>query len=188
VPLEEAVRTLLGAGEADQAVTAVIRELGSEVKGYLCALHGEDDGQDVYATWEEGVWKALPSFRFEGSLRSWAFSIAWTASARLYRDGWRRRRVRLATSAASLLPASGASRRSSRLEEAWLEELRQELDPADHTLLILKLDRGLSYDEISQVLSRGGRRFTPAALRKRYERLKANLAAEAKRRGFIEPP
>jgi RNA polymerase sigma-70 factor, ECF subfamily len=187
VSLEESVRALLEAGRADEAVTAVIREMGASIRGYLYALHGDDDGADVHATWEEAVWKGLAGFRFEGSLRSWVYSVAWVASARFYRDGWRRRRVRLATSAASHLAAPPKSGSTLRHEEAKLDELRRELAPADHTLLILRLDRELTYEEIGRVLSQGSRRVTPVALRKRYERLKANLAAEARRRGFIEP-
>jgi len=67
-----------------------------------------------------------------------------------------------------------------------LDELRQKLDPADRTLLLLRLDQDLSYEEIGRVLSQGGRRVTPGALRKRYERLKVSLAAEARRRGLIQ--
>ena len=178
------VRELVAAGEVDAAATACIEEVGSSVLGYLCALHDDDDAWDVFSLWEQDVWKGLPGFRFECSLRAWAFRLAWHASARFRRDPWRARGQRLGTSAASRLAASMRGTMSHPRDER-LERLRRRLDEEELTLLVLRLDREMSWEEISAVLSEGGGAVSPETLRKRFERLKDKLAARAREEGLL---
>jgi DNA-directed RNA polymerase specialized sigma24 family protein len=69
----------------------------------------------------------------------------------------------------------------TEVKEAFAR-LREQLDPEDHMLLGLRLDRGLSWNDIAQILG-GGRPADlareSAALRKRFERLKSKLATLA---------
>lgn len=185
VALDDSLRAQLAGGKVDEAATALIEELGPSVLGYLCALHGDDDGADVFSMWSEDIWKGLPGFRFESSARTWGFRIAWNASARFRRDGWRRRRERLPTSAASRIAASVVLGSRPPARDDRLDELRRDLDPADHTLLVLRLDREMSFEEIADVLGAGGRAIQPATLRKRFERLKARLTAQARKKGLL---
>jgi RNA polymerase sigma-70 factor (ECF subfamily) len=181
--LEARVRELLAADEVGEAATRVIEEIGPYIGGYLVRLHGEDDGADVYSSWAEDVWSGIQGFRFEAPLRAWAYRVAWNASARFRRDAWRRRRQRLRTSAASRLPApTTRGGRPPPLDER-LQTMSKDLDPADYTLLILRLDREMSFEDISTVLSQEGRLLPAATLRKRYERLKDRLAQRVRRRG-----
>jgi RNA polymerase sigma-70 factor, ECF subfamily len=182
--LEHRVRELLAAGDADGASTAVIDALGPSVLGYLAALHGDDDGDDMLSWWAEDVWRGLPGFRFECPLRAWAFRLAWNASSRFRRDPWLLRRQRLPTSAASRLAGSVALARTRGRDER-LERLRATLDAEEHTLLVLRLDREMGWDEISAVLSEGGAPLSSATLRKRYARLKDRLARRARRNGLF---
>jgi RNA polymerase sigma-70 factor, ECF subfamily len=126
----------------------------------------------------------LPAFRFEAPLRAWAFRVAWRASARFRRDPWRARRQRLATSAASRIAIS-VTRAGLKDPDDRLERLRRTLAPEDHTLLVLRLDREMTWDEIALVLSDDGRNATSAALRKRFERLKNTLGRRARRSGIL---
>jgi RNA polymerase sigma-70 factor, ECF subfamily len=183
--LEARARDLLAAGDADAAATVVIEALGPAVLGYLCALHGEDDGEDVFAVWAEDVWKGLPGFRFEAPLRAWSYRVAWSASARFRRDPWQVRRQRLSTGAASRLAASVTRGGALPVRDERLEHLRQDLDAEDHSLLILRIDREMTWEEISAVLSDEGRALGPPALRKRYERLKERLARRARLQGLL---
>ena len=184
--LEARVRELVAAGDADGAATAAIEALGGRMLGYLRVLHGnDDDAEDVFQHWAEDVWRGIGTFRGESSLRSWAYRLAWHASARFRRERWRRRRTRLRTSAASRLAASVA--RSSPLgkRDERLELLSKDLEPGDRTLLLLRLDAELSWDEIAAVLAQEGTDATPAALRKRFQRLKDRLGALAREKGLL---
>lgn len=180
----ERVRAILASGDTGRAVTAAIEAVGPSVLGYLCALHPEDDAWDVFSLWEHDVWRGLPGFRFECPLRVWAFRLAWRASARFRRDPWQARRERLQTSAASRLPASASRAASARGHDERILKLRERLEPEDLTLLVLRLDREMTWDEVAAVLSEGGPPVAVPTLRKRYERLKGRLGRMARRRSF----
>ena len=74
-----------------------------------------------------------------------------------------------------------------------LEHLRAQLDDDDHTLLILRVDRRLSWRAIAEIMAShdsgagtvddAALRRDAAALRKRFERLKAQLGSRLRTRG-----
>jgi RNA polymerase sigma-70 factor (ECF subfamily) len=65
--------------------------------------------------------------------------------------------------------------------------LRARLDAIEQTLLVLRVDQRLSWEEIADVLAGPGpgESLTPAALRKRYERLKDKLRRLARAEGLL---
>ncbi len=183
--VERQVAEHLARGETREAATVAIEGYGPAILGYLCALLDEDDARDVFSIWAEHVWRGLPGFRWECPLRAWAYRLAWHAVSRLSRDPYRRRRQRLRTTAASRLAASVASSRLSDSVDERVARLRQSLTPDEHTLLVLRIDRGLSWDEVADVLA-GERPVSPSTLRKRFERIKAKLARRARESGLVE--
>jgi RNA polymerase sigma-70 factor (ECF subfamily) len=186
VALELRVHDLLSAGDPDGAATLALEELGPHILGWLRALHGPDDGDEVFADFAERLWKGLPAFRGESPLKAWAYRIAWNASHSFRDDAWRRRRQRLATSAASLLADRLSRSAGAPREEARLARLRELLAPEDHALLVLRLDREMAWEEIAGVLSAGGTPVSAVALRKRYERVKDRLARMARDEGLLD--
>jgi RNA polymerase sigma-70 factor (ECF subfamily) len=185
--IDERVAAHLAAGEADAAAAAAIEALGPAVLGYLASMLDEDDARDVFSRWAEDVWRGLPGFRFEASLRTWAFRLAWHAASRFLRDPWRTRGVPLPESAASRLATSvaGLSRLPGGRKDT-LRALRLRLPPEDQTLLVLRLDKDLEWSEVAQVLAEAGAPVEAAALRKRFERIKDRLAAMARQEGLLE--
>jgi RNA polymerase sigma-70 factor (ECF subfamily) len=187
-PLEKELAGHLGRGEVERAATLAIEGYGPAVLGYLGSMLDEDDAQDAFSLFAENLWRGLPSFRWECSVRAWAFRLAYFAVARVMRDPYRRHGQRLATTAASRLAASvvasTAVARDARAER--FRKLREALEPEDRTLLVLRLDRELPWDEIAQVLSTDSAPLTAPALRKRFERLKARLAELARAEGLLE--
>jgi RNA polymerase sigma-70 factor, ECF subfamily len=167
--------------------SATIRDLGPAVYGYLCMMLEEDDARDVFSQWAEDLWRGLAGFRQECTLRAWAFRLAWHATARHLRDPYRARGVRLPSSAASRLAASVAA--SSALpggRRERLRKLRETLEPEDQTLLHLRIDKELDWEEVAAVLAQEGPPVSTVALRKRYERLKARLAKLARDEGLLD--
>jgi RNA polymerase sigma-70 factor (ECF subfamily) len=67
-----------------------------------------------------------------------------------------------------------------------LRRLRDRLDPEDRTLLVLRIDKEMSWDDIAAVLSGEGAPVTSVAVRKRFERLKSRLARMARDEGLID--
>ncbi len=180
------IRALLERGEVDAAATAALESLGPGIFGYLSTLLEEDDARDAFSMFAEDLWKGLPGFRGDASLRSWAYRLAWHAAARFSREAWRWRRERLPSSAASRLAASVASRISLDARHERLRKLRASLTPEEQTLLVLRVDRELGWDEVAEVLSAEGAPVTSAALRKRFERLKERLGALARDHGLLD--
>lgn len=177
--LEDDVRTSLARGDRDGAASAAIASLGPAILAYLRGLHDGDDAEDVFQAWAEDVWRGVHGFRGEGSLRAWGYRLAWHASRRFERNAWRRHRVSLPASAASRLAASCVRSAPTRRDER-LDVLRRALGPEDHTLLLLRLDRELPWEDVADVL--GAR---PEALRKRFERLKRRLGRIAREKGLL---
>jgi RNA polymerase sigma-70 factor, ECF subfamily len=183
--LEDSVRRLLEEQDPKAAASVAIENLAPSVRGFLHALHGEDDGEDIYCMWAEDLWRGLPGFQWRCNLRAWAFLLARHASHRFLRDPWRARKQRLRTSAASRIALS-AARASARLPgDERLEILQAGLAPGDRELLWLHASREMSFKEIAVVLSSEGDKVNAAAVRKRYERLKSRLEKLARDNGLL---
>jgi RNA polymerase sigma-70 factor, ECF subfamily len=182
-------RELHAAGKLEEAATEAIRGLTPQILRYLGGiLRDEEEAHDAHSMWAENLWKGLPAFRWESSLRVWAYRLAWNAALKLRDEAWRKRGRRLRTTEASAL-AEQARRSSMMLHEARAQKvskLRASLEPEEQSLLSLRLDQELSWKEISQVLSAIGQEpIAEATLRKRFERIKEKLAQLARREGLL---
>jgi RNA polymerase sigma-70 factor, ECF subfamily len=173
-------------GDLDAAATAAIEGYGPGIYGYLCSLLDEDDARDAFSLFAEDLWRGLDGFRRESSVRAWAYRLAWHAAARFSRETWRKRRERLPSSAASRLAASVASASALGGRRDRLAQLRAQLTPEERTLLVLRVDRELEWEEVAEVLRADGVDVSTAALRKRFERLKERLAELARAQGLLD--
>ncbi len=173
------------------AAAGVFEGYGDEILGYLVAvMRSETDAEDAFSMFCESVCMALPQFRWESTARTWAYSLARNAAYRLRRDPHRRRVIPLADQHLEEIAAQLRSRTASYLRTEMrdkIAKLRASLDPDDQTLLILRLSRGLTWREIARVLAAEGESSTDAALdkltaslRKRFERLKAEIKERAR--------
>ncbi|HEY6100006.1 MAG TPA: sigma factor [Anaeromyxobacter sp.] len=185
--LDENVLELLRRGDVKGAATLVLKTHGPEVLGYLENVLGDpDDARDVFQRFAEDLWAWIPAWQ-GGSLRAACYRIAWHAAARFRREAWRRRRERMRSTMASRIAASitsPESRLASKPRDR-LDRLRASLDPDERTLLILRLDREMSWNEVAEVLSSDGDPVDSAAVRKRFERVKDKLAKLAREQGLL---
>jgi RNA polymerase sigma-70 factor (ECF subfamily) len=189
VECEPRVRELLAAGDPGGAATALIEGLGPAILRYLRSmLRVEADAADAFSQWSENVWTGLPSFRGESSLKTWSYRLAWNVAQNLRNEAWRRRGQRLATGQASALALSIRTKSVLVVERQRqaLDELRAALSEEDRSLLVLRLDQQLSWNEVAEVLTAEGRRIEPGTLMKRYERVKSRLGELARERGLLE--
>jgi RNA polymerase sigma-70 factor (ECF subfamily) len=190
---ERAIRQRCEVGDHAEATTAALRAYGVELLGFLRALAGDHDlAAEAFAELGEDVWRGLPRFRWESSLRSWLYALARNALAQLRRDPRRRRERNLPL---SLAPDIAAAVRTVTIEiqrTAVKDEfrvLREQLDPEEHEILLLRLDRGMAWKDIARVIGGLGGDddldARAAALRKRFERAKQRLKKLAIERGLI---
>src|SRR5512142_150550 len=181
---------LLRAGNHRAAAEAILRDHGPGVMGYLLTvLRNEADAGEVFSQCSLDLWRGLPAFRGDCPLRVWAYRLAWHAAARHLRDPFRQRGRRLETGEISRIVDEVRSsvllgRREA--QQRGIDRLRDRLFPEERALLVLRLDRDLSWREVASVLSTEGEVVDEPALRKRFERLKAKLAQLAREEGLLE--
>lgn len=184
------LRVAAEAGDWERAVTEALRLYGTEILSFLQAVAKNDDlAAEAFAELGEDLWRGMPSFRWQSSLRSWLYTLARNALNQLRRDPRRRTARNLPLSLAPELEdvLRTATREIQRTEvKDAFRELRAQLDPDEHELLLLRLDRELSWKDIARIV--GGEAeidALAATLRKRFERAKERLKKLALDRGLI---
>jgi RNA polymerase sigma-70 factor (ECF subfamily) len=189
--LDGRVRSLLAAGDTSGAATLVLRELGPEVLGFLSGVLGDADADEVYSALSERLWKSLRGFEGRCSLRTWTYVLARREITR-FRKGMRRHAEgRVPLSELKEVLAVPRSRSRSALathKQRQLTALRDELPIEDRTLLILRVDRKLAFDEIAlafadnpEVFAEVDRKREAARLRKRFQLVKQRLVTRLRR-------
>jgi RNA polymerase sigma-70 factor (ECF subfamily) len=192
--LDGRVRSLLAEGDTGAAATLVLRELGPEVLGFLSGVLGDADADEVYSALSERLWKSLKGFEGRCSLRTWTYVLARREITR-YRKGIRRHaegRVPLSELQDELAVPKTRTRSAAVTDKQQrLTALRDELPIEDRTLLILRVDRKLSFDEIALAFSDNPEAFAEvdrkreaARLRKRYQLVKQRLIARLRHHAF----
>jgi RNA polymerase sigma-70 factor, ECF subfamily len=198
---EDAMRAACAAGDFRGATTAAIRRYGPELLGFLVGIHGDyDEASEAFGVFSEKLWQSMPRFAWECSLRTWCYRLAHHAAVDVVRGERRKRQVGLsAAPEVSRLAAHVRTSTMSALRTAKrtaLEELRDELPEEDRALLILRVDRGLEWNEVAVVLAessgregRAGDEATlkreAARLRKRYQIVVERLRETARERKLL---
>jgi RNA polymerase sigma-70 factor (ECF subfamily) len=185
--LEQQIAKLCASGDFASATTVAIKGYGPEILGYLmAATRQEQDAADIFSDYCEHVWRGLPGFRGESSFRTWSYRVAYHALARAGRTGARRRKRVVAMAEVPEVEAMIDHVRTQtaafmRTEvKAEVMRLREQLEEEDRTLLILRVDRRLAWDDIARIIdpelpTPQSVKKLSASLRKRFERLKVRL-------------
>lgn len=197
---EHAMTELLAAGDVAGAVTLALRTYGPEVYSYLRALHRDiDDADEVFSQFAEALWRSLPGRELRCSHRTWAYAIARRTSLG-YRRAARRRAARHAPwpedTGLSGIAAAVRTQTALHLQTAKrsrFAELRASLPEEDQTLLMLRVDRGLPWNDLAEILAEDGEaprtpatiRKESARLRKRFQVLKEKLQAMVREAGLV---
>jgi RNA polymerase sigma-70 factor (ECF subfamily) len=190
--LEARIKGACEAKDLERAATDAIAGYGPEILRYLLSLtRDEVTAGEVFSQFCENLWVGLAGFRWESTFRIWAYSLARHAWFRLLRDPHRRRERRIALSDVPSMQAAAADVRSRTATYLRTEtkdkiaELRAKLEPDDQSLLILRINRKLSWTEIARVLSDPNEQLAAkdlekkaANLRKRFQRIKDDLRAQ----------
>ena len=188
--VEAPLRAAAERGDWERAVTQALRLYGAELLSFLQAVAKNDDlAAEAFAELGEDLWRGLPSFRWSSSLRSWLYTLARNALNQLRRDPRRRAERNLPLSVApeveDVLRTATRDIQRTEVKDAF-RELREELDPEEHELLLLRLDRELSWKDIARITGGDADVDARAAtLRKRFERAKERLKKLALDRGLI---
>ncbi|MCB9585862.1 MAG: sigma-70 family RNA polymerase sigma factor [Polyangiaceae bacterium] len=195
-PLESRVRAVLLAHDADAAVVLTLEELGAEVLGFLVARQkSRAEAEDAFSLACERLWQSFDQFDWRCSLRSWFYRLARNAAVDLIRQRGvvGRGAVPLSQApelqelAARIRTATASHYASERKQEVMA--LREQLSEEDRELLTLRFERGMSWDEVVEVISGAlpadARTKEAARLRKRAQLARDRLQKLARERGLL---
>jgi RNA polymerase sigma-70 factor (ECF subfamily) len=192
--LEERIAGLLEVGDLRAAATAAVEGYGPEVLGFLVTFfRNEDDASEAFAQACEDLWTGLGRFERRSSLRTWFYTLARHAASRLRRSPERRcgRHVSLTdvTDVAERVRSQTLPHLRTDVKDRFAS-IRNALEEDDRALLVLRVDRSMSWNDIARVysaddtsdetLSRVGTR-----LRKRLQLVKEEIRTRAREAGLL---
>jgi len=194
---ERELEELIDAREFERAATAVLRCYGAELYGFLVNLmNGGADAAEVFSQTAEDLWRGLPSFGRRCSMRTWMYLLARHAAARFRRSPWNRG-GRTGDERLDAMVAQARSNTSPWLrtdvKDKW-RALRETIDPDDRALLVLRVDRGMGWNEVARVMldreDAGDAEVAreAARLRKRFQLLKTEWRRRARETGLLGEP
>jgi RNA polymerase sigma-70 factor (ECF subfamily) len=191
--VDERVRVLCSNRAFDEATTLALRHHGGEVFRFMHMLQrNEADTSDAFSRFAEDFWKSLVTFAWQCSLRTWMYTLARRAAFDAIEKKRRSRTVALESSEIAQIADQVRTETISFLKtekKSRLRALRDSLSPEDRALLVLRVDRGLPWEELVHALADDvrdaeGVKREAARLRKRFQLVKEKLKALAKKEGL----
>ena len=197
------MRALCSEGEQTAATTLALQAYGQEIMSFMISRLGSESAADeAFSLFAEDLWAGLSAFRWQSSLRTWAYRLARHAGARHVRQPARRPERNLALSKIDAVSkviehVRTQTRQHMRTQvKSRMRELRAQLPQDDQTLLILHVDRELPFREVALILffddaqdleAVGTQELAraEARLRKRYKSARARLRSLAEADGLI---
>jgi RNA polymerase sigma-70 factor, ECF subfamily len=139
-----------GRGDLD-AATRLIRRSEADVRGFIGTLADAADVDDLVQETFLRVFRALPGFRGQSTVRTWLCAIARRTAA----DHLRRRRCRPLTATVSdwvsVAEAAGAREQASFDDGVALSDLLDRLEPERRDAFITTKVLDLPYDEAAAI-------------------------------------
>jgi RNA polymerase sigma-70 factor (ECF subfamily) len=195
--VEREIRDAFRAGDFRSATERAIRGYGPELVTFLAALtRDEDAAADVFSEVCERVWSSIGRFRGDSSFRTWLYAIARHAHSHHVQAAYRKKR-RALSEAPELerIEAEVRTRTMTFLRtetKSAIQRLRESLGPEEQALLILRIDRKLSWIEIADVHMDPAEPRTEDALRRasqhwrrQFQTVKDKLRTMARREGLV---
>jgi len=194
--MDAEILALIRASDAHGATAELLKLHGAEVYGYVRSLLKDDDAADeAFAQASENVLLGIAAFRGECSLRTWFYVVARHAALQELKRGSRRRGERISIwekHLAAPVRTATLAYRSTQVKDR-VAELRASLSANERELLVLRVDRKLSWDEIALVCAEQAApavealdlKKAAARHRKQFERVKDKLRELARAAGLL---
>jgi RNA polymerase sigma-70 factor (ECF subfamily) len=199
-PEEKEILSACLRNDFKEAATLSLKCYGNEILGFLVAyLKNRSNVDDVFSMFLEDLWVGLPQFEWRCSMRAWAYTLARNAAVR-----HKKSLVQQPSHHVSLndIPEiADVAKELRTITPNWMQtsvknkiqKLRERLLPEDQAILILRVDRGLSWRELALVMSKPDLLLSDRELdletqkfRKRFERIKAKIKRVAEREGLLQ--
>jgi RNA polymerase sigma-70 factor (ECF subfamily) len=191
--VEAQILLLREGGDLRAAATCAVAEYGPEVLGFLdTVLRDHEKAREVFSEACADLWRGIGAFEGRCSMRTWFYVLARHAASRHRRASHREGRCEPLSEAAEELESP------SRAKTPWylgttarrgVTAIRDALPEGDRALLVLRVDRQLSWRDIALIFAPrvGGDAHTRVAarLRKRFQTIKEDIRTRALRAGLV---
>ena len=159
------MRLLCQKGDHAAATAAAMRGYGPRLLGFLVAiLRSETEASDAFSELSEVLWRKLPGFAWESTLRTWLYGIARNVASTTSGRNAARRRRRVGDARSSEIENVAQAVRTQTLaylrtaKRTRLQELRDQLPEEDRMLLVLRVDPPARVERARAGPRRGRRR------------------------------
>lgn len=191
---EADIRSLHEAGEHQDAATQALELYGREIFAFLVAtMRDETAASEAFSAFNEDMWKGLPTFSWQASLRTWLYVIARRCAAGYHRSPHHRRERNVALSQVSEVAERIRTQTLAYLKteaKDAIQRMREELEPDEQALLMLRIDKRMAWNEIAEVMHADepdvDHKKAAARLRKRFQLLKDRLRKRAIAEGLVQ--
>lgn len=190
----EQIECFLLAKDFQAAARTSIDAYGPEVLGFLVSLlRDENDASEVFSQACEDMWSGLAGFQGRSSFRTWFYAIARHAAFRFRRSPGRDPRRHKPLSEAGEMAEQLRSRTLPHLRTDVKEQfasIRNSLDESDRALLVLRVDRDMSWNDIARIFSIDDQSDEAlvrvgARLRKQFQAVKREIRQRALTAGLL---
>jgi len=191
---EGEIARLRTADRLKEAATLAIESYGPEVLSFLQVMvRDHADAADAFAQACEDLWRGLPRFEGRSSMKTWFYTLARHAALRL----WRSSRADRAASLSEITEVAERVRTQTRPHlkteiKVGFAAIRATLGDEDRMLLALRVDRGMSWNDVARVMADEGDDGSDeevarvaARLRKRFQSVKESIRERAIATGLI---
>lgn len=184
--------------EHSRAAAMVVDAYGASVLAFLMdRARSHSVAHDVFSDFSEKVLLGMSHFEGRGTARSWAFRIASNALRDYYRapEHQRKRQQTLSDPEVERIATRVRTGTAPYLRsdvKRRFRDLRRQLPEKDQTLLVLRVDQGMAWNEIAYVTLAGDKvsdeeaiPVEAARLRRQFARAKEKLRALAEQAGLL---
>lgn len=193
--VEAELARLRAEGKLNEVATLAIESYGPDVLGFLAAiLRDQADAGDAFAQACENLWRGLPRFEARSAVKTWFYTLARNAALRL--RGAAANHPHVPLSMVSDVVEQVRSRTALHLRsqvKSKLTEIRDELDEADRVLLVLRVDRGMSWNDVARVIDGAPDDISDedlakasARLRQQFQTIKKTIRDRARESGLLD--
>jgi RNA polymerase sigma-70 factor (ECF subfamily) len=193
---ETSIRAASDVGDFRRATHATLEAYGTEIFTLLSSMHAiSADAEDAFSAFAERLFLTMPRFRWDCSMRTWAYRLGRNASRDVRRASKAGRNQPITDASISALVVRLRTATASYLADEKkhaFARLREELPEDDRELLVLRVNRGMEWLDIARIFVEDDApgeeplKREASRLRKRFQLVKDRLRAEGRARGLIE--
>ncbi|HLL85235.1 MAG TPA: hypothetical protein VK420_21370 [Longimicrobium sp.] len=191
--LDERIREHLEEKDNHGAAELACSHHGAEILGWLCAvLLDNESAKTTYDAFKAELATELWTFRGEYPVRISMYSLARKLAMKNVRPPSRVDSPIGASVGPTRSQEDGQARTPQDLNASALVRMREVLEPEERMILVLRVDRGMSWEDVARVMENPPTQATlrecATRLRRYFQRTKERLRELAARQGLLPDP